>query len=77
MSLEIGDQAPEFTLPANDGKTITLGDYKGQYVVLFFYPKDDTSGCTKECIAFSEYKEKFENLNVKLIGLSKRFCKVS
>jgi len=71
MSLEIGDQAPDFTLPANNGKTITLSDFKGQNVVLFFYPKDDTSGCTKECIAFSEYKEKFENLNVKLIGLSK------
>ena len=71
MSLEIGDQAPDFTLPANDGKSITLSDHKGQNIVLFFYPKDDTSGCTKECIAFSEYKEKFESLNVKLIGLSK------
>ncbi|MEM6603471.1 MAG: peroxiredoxin [Pseudomonadota bacterium] len=71
MTVTVGDIAPDFSLPANGGDTITLSAFKGQYVVLFFYPKDDTSGCTKECIAFSDYREKFDALNIKLIGLSK------
>lgn len=71
MTLTVGDKAPPFSLPANNGKTITLFDYLGQMVVLFIYPKDDTSGCTTQCITFSDYKEKFDTLNVKLIGLSK------
>ena len=71
MTLTIGDKAPDFSLPANHGKTITLSEYLGQVIVLFIYPKDDTSGCTTECIAFSDYREKFDALGVKLIGLSK------
>ena len=46
MSLEVGDRAPEFSLPADGGSEVALNDYKGKPVVLYFYPKDDTSGCT-------------------------------
>ncbi len=69
--LAIGDKAPEFTLQANGNQTVSLSDFKGQYVVLFFYPKDDTSGCTKECIGFSEQLSVFKDLNCVVIGLSK------
>ncbi len=71
MTLNINDTAPDFTLPANNNQTISLGDFKGSYVVLFFYPKDDTSGCTAEAIAFSEYYDKFKALNCVVLGLSK------
>ena len=69
--LSIGDKAPDFSLKGDNDKTITLSDYIGQYVVLFIYPKDDTPGCTQECIDFSQFKDKFDALNVALIGLSK------
>lgn len=71
MTLQINDPAPNFTLPANDDKTISLSDYQGQYVVLFFYPKDNTSGCTKEAIEFTEHLEEFKALNCVVLGLSK------
>ena len=71
MTLNINDNAPEFTLPANNNQTISLVDYRGSWVVLFFYPKDDTSGCTAEAIAFGEYTDKFTALNCKIVGLSK------
>jgi thioredoxin-dependent peroxiredoxin len=71
MTLEINDTAPNFTLPANNNQTISLADYRGSYVVLFFYPKDDTSGCTAEALAFSEYKDTFKELNCHILGLSK------
>jgi len=71
MPLEINDTAPNFTLPANNNQTISLTDYLGRYLVLFFYPKDDTSGCTAEVIAFSQYQEQFNALNCALLGLSK------
>jgi peroxiredoxin Q/BCP len=71
MTLEINDTAPNFTLPANNNQTISLVDYRGSYVVLFFYPKDDTSGCTAEALAFSEYHSSFKELNCHVLGLSK------
>jgi thioredoxin-dependent peroxiredoxin len=71
MTLKINDTAPDFRLPANNNQTISLTDFKGSYVVLFFYPKDDTSGCTAEAIAFSEYHDKFKALNCVVLGLSK------
>ncbi|MEM1306258.1 MAG: redoxin domain-containing protein, partial [Pseudomonadota bacterium] len=52
--LEEGHPAPNFELPGDGGTTLTLSDFKGQPVVVYFYPKDDTPGCTKEAIAFSE-----------------------
>ena len=54
MSLEVGDKAPDFSLPADGGSEVALEDYKGQPVVLYFYPKDDTSGCTTEACAFRD-----------------------
>ena len=54
MSLEVGDKAPEFSLPADGGAKVALKDYKGKPVVLYFYPKDDTSGCTAEACAFRD-----------------------
>ena len=71
MTLKINDTAPDFTLPASNNQTISLTDYRGSYVVLFIYPKDDTSGCTAEAIAFSEYQNKFKALNCMIFGLSK------
>jgi len=69
--LEINDTAPAFTLPANAEKTISLSDYKGRYLVLYFYPRDDTPGCTKEAIAFTEHKAAFDALGADILGASK------
>jgi thioredoxin-dependent peroxiredoxin len=67
----IGAPAPEFTLPADGGRTVALGDLRGKTVVLYLYPKDDTSGCTKEAVAFSERAAEFEAAGAVLLGLSK------
>lgn len=63
--------APDITLPSTDGADVTLSALKGTPVVLFFYPRDDTAGCTKESIAFSELKNEFEAIGVKVFGISK------
>ena len=68
---EIQETAPDFTLPASGGDTLTLSEMKGSAVVLFFYPRDDTSGCTKESIAFSQLLQEFAAANTKVIGISK------
>lgn len=68
--LKEGDQIPEFNLPAAGGKTISSDDLNGKMAVLFFYPKDDTSGCTKEAIAFSQLLESFTELGVFVAGVS-------
>lgn len=65
-----GDQAPDFTLPSDEGKDFTLSDNLGNGVVLFFYPKDDTPGCTKEAIGFTEVLPDFEKLGVTVVGMS-------
>lgn len=69
--LQIGDKAPNFSVEGDGGSQISLSDYAGKNVVLYFYPKDDTPGCTKEAIGFSEVKDKFEALNCAIIGVSK------
>lgn len=69
--LSIGDQAPDFTLPTNGNGEITLSGLKGKKVVLYFYPKDNTPGCTKESCSFRDHKKDFESLNTQIIGLSK------
>ena len=69
--LKIGSKAPNFTLPTDGGGDITLADFKGQKVVLYFYPKDDTPGCTKESCSFNENLKAFNKLGVQVIGLSK------
>ncbi|THH38333.1 thioredoxin-dependent thiol peroxidase [Aliishimia ponticola] len=63
--------APDFSLPATGGGTVTLSDLRGSAVVLFFYPRDDTSGCTKESIAFSESLGEFADAGVTVFGISK------
>ncbi|MBB3235014.1 peroxiredoxin [Phyllobacterium endophyticum] len=68
--LDIGSTPHDFTLPSDGGGTITLSELRGQPVVLYFYPKDDTSGCTQEAIEFSGLKPQFDKLGVKVIGMS-------
>jgi peroxiredoxin Q/BCP len=65
-----GDKAPAFTLPSENGE-VSLSDYAGEVLVLYFYPKDDTSGCTKQAIAFSEELDAFEKAGAKVLGVSK------
>ncbi|MBL4617560.1 MAG: thioredoxin-dependent thiol peroxidase [Robiginitomaculum sp.] len=69
--LSIGDRAPVFCLPADGGSEVNLADFKGQNLVLYFYPKDDTSGCTTEAIAFTEKMSVFSKNNTKIVGISK------
>ena len=69
--LAIGTKAPEFTLPDQNGEMKSLSDYKGQKVILYFYPKDMTSGCTKQACAFSELYPQFCEKGVVVLGVSK------
>ena len=71
MGLEAGDKAPNFKLATDDGGGASRAALKGKPFVLYFYPKDDTSGCTKEAIGFSESLKKFEKLGVSVIGISR------
>ncbi len=68
--LEEGDPAPDFTLPTDGGGEARLADFRGRPLVLYFYPKDDTSGCTAEAIAFSGLKPEFEAAGATVIGVS-------
>lgn len=70
-SLEPGDKAPAFSLETDDGSKVALKDLKGKKVVLYFYPKDDTPGCTREAIAFTEDIAKFKRAGAVVIGVSK------
>jgi peroxiredoxin Q/BCP len=71
MGLEAGDKAPSFRIATDDGGALSSASLKGAPYVVFFYPKDDTSGCTKEAIGFSESLAKFRKLGVPVIGISK------
>ncbi len=68
--IEAGQKAPAFTLTADDGTKVRLSDLKGQPVVLYFYPKDDTPGCTREACAFRDQKAKFVKLGAVVLGVS-------
>ena len=68
--LKIGDDAPSFTLPDSQGNQVSLNDYKGKWAVLYFYPKDDTPGCTKEACQFRDDFKTLEALGAKVIGVS-------
>jgi peroxiredoxin Q/BCP len=68
--IAVGDLAPAFELPQDGGGTLNLSSYRGKPVVLYFYPKDDTSGCTAEAIAFSGLKPQFEKAGAVVIGMS-------
>jgi peroxiredoxin Q/BCP len=68
--LQIGDVAPQFTLPGDGGRSLSLADFSGRPVVLYFYPQDDTTSCTSEAISFSQLKPEFDRLGAIVIGLS-------
>lgn len=69
--LEIGMKAPAFTLPDKDGNPVSLSDFAGRKVVLYFYPRDNTPGCTRQACAFAASYEAFKTLNVAVIGVSR------
>ena len=69
--LSQGDNAPDFTLPASAGKECSLSSYKGKNVVIYFYPKDNTPGCTKESKDFRDLKAEFDGADTEIIGISK------
>ena len=69
--LKVGTLAPDFTLTDKDGNDISLSDFRGQKVVLYFYPRDNTPGCTRQACAFAATYEGFKEKNIKVIGISK------
>jgi peroxiredoxin Q/BCP len=71
MALQVGDVAPAFSLPDQNGSTVDLSQFHGQRVVIYFYPKDDTPGCTKEACNFRDQWARFEEHNIAVLGISK------
>jgi peroxiredoxin Q/BCP len=71
MTLSVGAVAPDFTLPTDGGGSVTLSSLKGQQVILYFYPKDDTTGCTAEACGFRDAEASFRGAKTKVIGISK------
>ena len=69
--LEIGTKAPKFTLPDKDGNLVSLADFADKKVVLYFYPRDNTPGCTRQACAFAGAYEEFKSINAVVIGISK------
>lgn len=67
---QIGQTAPEFSIPNQEGKQISLTDFKGQWIVLYFYPKDDTPGCTTEAKDFTDLSQEFTALGATILGIS-------
>jgi thioredoxin-dependent peroxiredoxin len=70
LKLKVGDKAPEFSVATNGGGKISLSDYKNQNVILYFYPKDDTPGCTKEACAFRDGFAEFKKKGAVILGVS-------
>ncbi len=71
MSVETGSEAPDFTLPVDGGETVTLSKLRGKPVVLYFYPKDDTSGCTAQACDFRDAMPNFVGVGAMIVGISK------
>ena len=71
MTVQVNDKAPDFNMPTDSEGTVALSDYTGQWLVLYFYPKDDTSGCTKQACGFSENLQAFNKVDCAVIGVSK------
>lgn len=71
VMLEVGTKAPDFTLLDKDGKTVSLADFAGKRVVLYFYPRDNTPGCTRQACAFAQNFEDFRRQDIVVIGISK------
>ena len=69
--IEAGMKAPDFTLNDKDGKAVSLSDFRGKKVVLYFYPKDNTPGCTRQACAFAGAYGEFKNKNIEVVGISK------
>ena len=70
MVLKPGDPAPDFRLPADSGNSVALGDYRGRKLVLYFYPRDDTPGCTTEAQAFRDALDEFDRADAAILGVS-------
>ena len=70
MSTEIGERFPDFSLQNQDGKTVTLNDFAGKWLVLYVYPKDDTPGCTIQGKSFTATKQEFDDANIAVVGVS-------
>ena len=69
--VDVGDKAPDFTLPSDEGRNVSLKDYRGKRVILYFYPKDGTPGCTQEAGEFRDLAEEFKKEDVAILGVSK------
>lgn len=70
MVLDVGDLAPDFTLPNQDETSVSLANLQGQWVVLYFYPRDNTPGCTKEACGFRDHNADYQSRNVTILGIS-------
>jgi peroxiredoxin Q/BCP len=70
VMVKAGDKAPQFCLPDKDGSKVCLKDFKGKWVVLYFYPKDNTSGCTLEAIHFTKARDAFRKIGSEIVGVS-------
>ncbi len=70
MKVKVGDTAPDFTLPDQDGNEISLSDFKGYWTLVYFYPRDDTPGCTKEALAFRDNFARLKRAGARVIGIS-------
>src|SRR5512142_3525456 len=70
VQLKVGDPAPDFALPSDQGTTVRLSDFRGRRVVLYFYPKDDTPGCTTQACGFRDAYPQIEERNAVVIGIS-------
>src|SRR5690554_7930262 len=70
MALQVGDQAPDFVATTDSGETVRLSDFRGKKVILYFYPKDDSPGCTTQACGFRDHYQVYEDLGVVLLGIS-------
>lgn len=70
MTIAVGEKVQDFALPASNGETIKLSDYRGKHVVLYFYPKDMTPGCTTQACDFRDFSKEFEELDAVILGIS-------
>ncbi|NCU19056.1 thioredoxin-dependent thiol peroxidase [Pallidibacillus pasinlerensis] len=70
MTIAVGEKVQDFALPASNGETIKLSDYRGKHVVLYFYPKDMTPGCTTQACDFRDFSKEFEEVNAVILGIS-------
>ncbi|KGA97681.1 peroxiredoxin [Alkalihalobacillus alcalophilus ATCC 27647 = CGMCC 1.3604] len=70
MAIAVGEKVPAFTLPANNGESVSLKDYEGKNIILYFYPKDMTPGCTTQACDFRDYSEELEKHDAVILGVS-------